>query len=88
MKKFKGTQGEWKVVQLAKTDFYNERNEITFGNDGECVAEFVHNLNDAKLISAAPDMLEALQNLENDNGAIPQHAWDMIQKAIKKALGI
>lgn len=39
----------------------------------------------AKLIAAAPELLEALQNLENDNNAIPPHAWDKVQKAIKKA---
>ena len=33
------------------------------------------------------DMLEALENLENDNGAIPDHAWDMVQAAIAKAKG-
>jgi hypothetical protein len=42
---------------------------------------------DAYLIAAAPEMLKALQNLENDSGAIPKHAWDMVQNAIKKALG-
>lgn len=32
-------------------------------------------------------MLEALQNLENDNNQIPPHAWEMVQNAIKKAIG-
>lgn len=41
----------------------------------------------ARLIAAAPTMLEALQNLENDDGAIPGHAWDMVQKAIQQATG-
>ena len=40
----------------------------------------------AKLIAAAPCLLAALQNLENDNGAIPDHAWNMCQEAIAKAL--
>lgn len=39
----------------------------------------------AKLIAAAPQLLEACMNLENDDGAIPKHAWDLIQKAIKSA---
>lgn len=42
---------------------------------------------DARLIVAAPDLLEALQNLENDDGSIPAHAWDMVQTAIAKATG-
>jgi len=37
------------------------------------------------LIAAAPDMLEALKNLENDDGSIPQHAWKMVKAAIAKA---
>jgi hypothetical protein len=42
----------------------------------------------ARLIAAAPDLLEALQNLENDDGCIPKHAWDMVQNAINKASGV
>lgn len=41
----------------------------------------------ARLIAAAPDMLEALQNLENDDGIIPDHAWKLVQDAIAKATG-
>jgi len=37
------------------------------------------------LFAAAPDMLEALKNLENDDGSIPQHAWKMVKAAIAKA---
>lgn len=43
---------------------------------------------DAKLICSAPDLLEALQNLENDNGQIPDHAWKLVQDAIAKATTI
>jgi hypothetical protein len=41
----------------------------------------------ARLIAAAPDLLEALNNLENDDGAIPEHAWKMVCAAIAKAEG-
>ena len=41
----------------------------------------------ARLVSAAPDMLEALSNLENDNNSIPEHAWKLVQDAIRKATG-
>ena len=42
----------------------------------------------AKLIAAAPCLLAALQNLENDNGQIPDHAWKLVQDAISKATTI
>lgn len=41
----------------------------------------------ARLIAAAPDLLEAAENLENDDGAIPEHAWKLLQDAIAKAKG-
>jgi hypothetical protein len=41
----------------------------------------------ARLISAAPYMLEALQSLENDDGSIPQDIWNMVQGSILKATG-
>ena len=53
-------------------------------NDGFVYAP---NKANARLIAAAPDLLEALKNIENDNKHMPQTAWDMIQKAIAKAKG-
>lgn len=41
----------------------------------------------ARLFVAAPDLYEALANLENDAGQIPEHAWKMVQAALKKARG-
>jgi hypothetical protein len=62
---FKGTKGKWKRVLLETTDFCQRRNEIHYGKDGECVAEYVHNDYDALLISKAPKMLEMLKELRN-----------------------
>ena len=45
-------------------------------------------LADAWKAAAAPEMYEALKNLENDNSQIPEHAWQMVQDAIKKAEGL
>jgi hypothetical protein len=41
----------------------------------------------ARLIAAAPDLLEALENLENDSGSIPDHAWQRVKAAIALARG-
>ena len=41
----------------------------------------------AQLISAAPDLFEALINIENDDNRIPATIWEMRNKALNKALG-
>jgi hypothetical protein len=63
MENTKFTQGKWKRVKVEKTNFHNSTNEIQFGNDGECVAEYVFNDFDALLISKAPEMLEMLKKV-------------------------
>lgn len=52
---------------------------------GYLIGESIWREADAKLISAAPDMLEALKNLENDDNHIPKTVWDIVQNAINKA---
>lgn len=37
------------------------------------------------LIAAAPELLEAAQNIENDDGHIPPAIWQMLKAAISKA---
>ncbi len=54
---------------------------------GNLVCESIYRSKDAHLIAAAPKMLEALQNLENDANQIPPHAWKMVKESIKSALG-
>ena len=41
----------------------------------------------AALITAAPDLLEVLKSIENDDGHIPQAIWEMRNAAIDKAEG-
>lgn len=80
------TAGPWKAVELNPRVGFAEF-EIQYENDGECIAEGVYRKDDAVLIAAAPDMLEALENLENNGVEIPDHAWIMIKNAIDKATG-
>jgi len=41
----------------------------------------------ADLIAAAPELLEALQNIENDDNSIPAAIWELRNNAINKATG-
>ena len=66
---FKGTKGEFKDGTIGwKYYSYKEdervgfsTHEIHWSDDGECVAEVVHDKENAKLIAAAPELLKALQ---------------------------
>jgi len=84
---FKGTKGKWTRFLKEKTDFYNRRNEIHFGNDGECIAEFVHNDFDALLISKAPEMLNALIEIERCF-SLTESVRENLRKLIKEATKI
>ena len=55
------TEPPWKREQFESRGVNKVKtNEIHFGEDGECVAEYVYSEVDALLISSAPEMLEAL----------------------------
>jgi hypothetical protein len=102
MKKFTGTQGEWEICNVeikGSTEehlvIYSEGRKLS--NDKKypfemvCVISPMSRLNEedkinAKLIAAAPELLDALLDLENDNNSIPKSIWDKIQNAINKAL--
>lgn len=62
---FKGTKEKWSVRHLPQTEYISETNEINYGEDGECIAEYVHNKYDALLISKAPEMLLKLKQCIN-----------------------
>lgn len=90
MEKFKGTPGPWLVNVIGP--HWNNKSlthiEVTFGEDGECVCDTVYSPDDAKLIAAAPDLLEALRFIINDcSRMIPKCAEDKAIAAINKALG-
>lgn len=50
--------------------------------DGMTAGDAIRHQNDVIV-----DLLEALENLENDAGQIPSHAWQMVKSAIAKARG-
>lgn len=86
MDDFKGTKQQWKNVFREATQYYPQRYEVQYGEDGECVAEFVSNEYDAQLIASAPMLLFELQELvrickANSIGV------DSAEYAINKALG-
>lgn len=79
----KYSKGKWEV-------FYNENGYATSirSNHHICVMR-THDKQEcnanAKLISAAPDMLDVLESIENDNNQIPEFMWIKIKDVIKKA---
>lgn len=86
------TPGTWKVRHNYHYDakfstVYTGKMSRTFAvSGGDFVATRIKP-DDARLISAAPDLLEALENIENDDGSIPSTIWDMRNAAIAKAKG-
>lgn len=66
MNEFKGTPGPWSVNE--KGQYWNNKSlthlEVIFGEDGECICDTVYQREDANLIAAAPELLEALLDLE------------------------
>ena len=98
MKDFKGTKGKWisryngnywevnreedfedgKRLAISVMVFETKDGNLVFSRSGEAIAN-------AKLIAAAPELLEALLNIENDNNSIPKTIWDLRNSAIKKA---
>lgn len=81
---FKGTKGKW---VLGDEKYYNGNKafEVWYGNDGECVAEVVHKIEDAKLISKAPEMLEMLEYLHDRLGTAFTQEKQEIEQLIKEA---
>lgn len=82
------TKGKWDWMNI-----YVGGNSLVFTDNNMEICEVIvkddKKEQDAnmKLISAAPDMLEALENIENDDGSIPDTIWKMVKDAINKAKG-
>ena len=91
MKEFKGTPGKWKYTVRNVNEMMTTFHGVTIG-DTYIEAETRNEREDALLIAAAPDLLEALQAMLNK--AYKQkwndHYPDEVSKAlsaISKALG-
>jgi hypothetical protein len=88
MRKFKGIKSTWrKVENVVRADYIGASHKICDVNtEMSYPATKEQGEANMKLILAAPKMLEALENLENDANQIPDHAWRLVQDAIKCAL--
>ena len=90
MSNIKFTPGPWHVSR----QFANQL-PLIYDQNGHCVAsadayykrERPESEANAHLIAAAPDLLEALKNIENDDGRIPEKIWNMRNDAIARAEG-
>ena len=81
----KWTPGPWKI------DDTHVKTAINAGNTHVAMVNWGVNRDEHEantyLIAAAPDLYEALRNIENDDGSIPATIWKMAQDAIAKAEG-
>ncbi len=75
------TPGPWKLTKIHQDEWHINGRQICVGS-GEFGAE-----SDARLISAAPEMLEALEHLEYELQFLSLVAQQKVIDAIKKARG-
>lgn len=81
MDKLKHTPGPWKIE-------YNDPEEeywVTRPHYDAGPAKIIYNIEDARLIAAAPDLLEALEGVMYWDNGKPE--WETARAAIDKATG-
>jgi hypothetical protein len=97
MSEFKGTKGEWEYYPISEESngyvsieiprgsivVYNGIYPYSFSEDKEKCIEILEA--NAKLIACAPEMLNLLSSIVNDENLVPKFLWDKIQLLIKKA---
>lgn len=89
----KHTPGPWKTYATGLARSGLPEFEIHWSNDGECVAEVVHGEADARLIAAAPDMLQALRRavlalaFAAESSEAMRDDYNAVSDAIAKATG-
>jgi hypothetical protein len=100
MTEFKGTKGKWEVSKeeddFRKPRILNESKQVIFTHNISCYDNvnynheyYSHNkmMANAKLISAAPELLEAaIKAIEECCDLIGTDAGNSLEEAIKKAL--
>lgn len=80
---FKGTPGPWHVM---RGDVLDKNGRMVASIEGFCPGEA--EIYDAQLISAAPELLEALQDALHAYDKHSEYSeWDFARAAIAKALG-
>jgi hypothetical protein len=85
------TNGPWTVNNRGR--HWNnedlERLEINYGLDGECVCDTVYEMADANLISAAPEMYEALEAFVSNSSIYANYTaeCEAAEIALAKARG-
>ena len=95
MKEFKGTPGLWKVNEVADDDISEISSTMVVAGPLviACIGptgntDLKSDIDNANLIAAAPDLLEALQDALHCYDKHGEHSeWDFARAAINKALG-
>lgn len=84
----KHTPGPWIVRQCGGNGYSGQKGyAIDFNEDQEQVADFVYEEADAHLIAAAPDLLEALQEIAEYPALDALEMKRIARNAIAKARG-
>ncbi|HUT57335.1 MAG TPA: hypothetical protein VNA25_05620 [Phycisphaerae bacterium] len=77
------TPGPWEWWPGTLGGVVSERN----GNHIAVPARGMRREANARLIAAAPELLDMLKTIENDAGQVPEWLWGRIQDVIEKAEG-
>jgi len=92
MKKPDITKGEWRIGKYRPYNQVVVTQDRARDNDAHPGHRKICSINNneqqkanAKAISAVPEMIDVLLNIEKDNGSIPDEVWKTRNDALKKA---